>query len=41
MTDFMMFWKLLDEVLKSRGLAQMNFGEARGWWLQSGLGLKP
>jgi hypothetical protein len=31
-TTFMKFWKPMNDLLRSHGLPEMNFGEARGWW---------
>lgn len=30
--QFMTFWKTLNSVLKSHGLPEMLYGEARDWW---------
>ncbi len=34
MTPFLKFWNTVNEVLKSHGLPEMLYGEARGWWQQ-------
>ena len=31
-TEFMNFWKTMNDLLKSRGLPEMCFGEARGYY---------
>ncbi len=31
-TPFMKFWKTMNALLRSRGLEEMKFGEAHGWW---------
>ena len=33
-TAFMQFWKTINGILKSRGLPEMLYGEARGWFDQ-------
>ena len=32
---FMQFWKTINDVLRSHGLPEMLFGEARGYWLDA------
>jgi hypothetical protein len=32
MTAFMRFWAAANAILKSRGLPEMLFGEAKGYW---------
>ncbi len=31
-TPFLQFWNTINQVLKSRGLPEMLYGEARDWW---------
>jgi hypothetical protein len=31
-TQFVQFWKLINDILRSRGLPDMLYGEARDWW---------
>jgi hypothetical protein len=37
MTNFMLFWKSLNDFAQSHGLPEVLYGEARGWFAQSGL----
>ena len=31
-TEFLTFWKTLNDVLRARDLPEMLYGEARGWF---------
>ena len=33
-TDFMRFWKTVNDILASYGQPQMLYGQARLWWQQ-------
>jgi len=37
MTNFLRFWKVLNDFQRSQGLPEVLYGEARGWFAQSGL----
>jgi hypothetical protein len=30
--DFMKFWAMTNAILRSHGLPEMQFGEAKDWW---------
>jgi hypothetical protein len=32
LTPFMAFWKSVNDILRSRELPEMFYGEARDWW---------
>lgn len=33
-SPFMRFWKTTNDILRSRNLPEMLYGEARDWWKQ-------
>lgn len=37
MTNFLRFWKTLNDFQRSQNLPEVLYGEARGWFAQSGL----